>query len=1266
MSLISSRSVQNDLNQSRWPAGGLLLLALAFNLYFLWPEVIQTAPRLNDAVLHGQALQGTAAALAQGRSPTDFWLSTIGLGYAFPHHYQHLAYLPLSLLSFLSGGALPLAGLLNVAVYLLLGGWPLSIFWSMRRLGFERLPAALAGLVASLLATNGLLGFEFGSYVWRGSGLYTQLWGMVWLPPALAQGFTTLRTGRGYALSALLLAVVLLGHLVIGYIAVVSLAVLALLLAFSTPERWAPLRRLLGLLVLLALVTAYFWLPYVLDGAYMNRSVWEEAAKYDSYGHEWILPALIRGELFDFGRAPVLTGLAGLGLLICIGRWRDLRHRIPPVLALLWLLLYLGRPTWGPLLDLLPFSRDLHFHRLIAGLHLAGIYLIGLGLAWPVAWLARLRPPAGWIGGLLIAGLLLAPAYQERAAYLDQNRRWIAESKAAYALETGDLAELLATLDSLPPGRVYAGLGSNWGRGYTVGGAPMYGLLADAGLENLGYLYHAMALTADVQVLFDDTNPVHYALFNVRYLVAPVDRPAPPFARLCGQFGRHCLYTVETGGYFDLVNSDVAFTGVKHDFYPAAATWLNSALPAAGQHPAVFLTSTSSLLSRLPLSQAPQILLDLEAPPAPSGAVVAEQITADRYTADIQAAQPATLLLKVTYHPGWQATVDGAPVETRMVLPGFMGIKVPSGAHRVAFTYRPSPGRTPLLLGGLALLLLAAAVECYPSWWPLRLNFSTPAAWWDRARAALKTYRLHLGLYLVLAGLYLACTTGHFASTDHVSVYLTTQSLVEDRDLSIKPIHDTAVGAGGQSYGVFGLGQSIVSIPLYLLGRLVERTASSDLQAYFSGPDLGDWGGTVPIFFVSLLNQLVSPLIGVLTYSFGLRLGFSPRRAMAVTLMLGLGTAIWVYAREYFQHPLETLSLLLAIYVLFAHRDRLRPRHALGAGLALAMGLLIRINLLLAVPAVAAYLLYLGWRAAPPPGHRQEPGQAPVTSGAISNDASALPQGRGIIALLTDARQGRMRVALLHLLALLLPIAGGLALVFTINQIRYGPALAAAGSPSWFRSLIADSSWRVARVGWSNPLWLGLYANLFSPGRSMFLYSPPILLALFAWGRFYRRWRAEAILFGALMMLYLLPYSVYGHWHGGWAWGPRLLLPTLPFLLLVAGTFMNSRRRWGLAILLAGLGIGIQILGVAINYSYVHWDWSRLGLSLENPDYLFVPQISPIPTHLQALLAGRYVDLWLVWVGQQYGVPVLIVSALIPLLCLGCGLALLKPLTARS
>ena len=66
----------------------------------------------------------------------------------------------------------------------------------MRRFGFGYLAAGFSGMAAPLLATNGLYGFDFASYVWRGYGLYTQVWGMFLLPLALAFGYRSMRWAR--------------------------------------------------------------------------------------------------------------------------------------------------------------------------------------------------------------------------------------------------------------------------------------------------------------------------------------------------------------------------------------------------------------------------------------------------------------------------------------------------------------------------------------------------------------------------------------------------------------------------------------------------------------------------------------------------------------------------------------------------------------------------------------------------------------------------------------------------------------------------------------------------------------------------------------------------------------------------------------------------------------------------------------------------------------------------------------------------------------
>ena len=66
--------------------------------------------------------------------------------------------------------------------------WPISVFLGARLLSLERWPAAAAALVSPLIVSVTGYGFEHGSYIWAGLGVFTQLWGM-WLLP-LAWGFT--------------------------------------------------------------------------------------------------------------------------------------------------------------------------------------------------------------------------------------------------------------------------------------------------------------------------------------------------------------------------------------------------------------------------------------------------------------------------------------------------------------------------------------------------------------------------------------------------------------------------------------------------------------------------------------------------------------------------------------------------------------------------------------------------------------------------------------------------------------------------------------------------------------------------------------------------------------------------------------------------------------------------------------------------------------------------------------------------------------------
>ncbi len=70
-----------------------------------------------------------------------------------------------------------------------------------------------------------------------------------------------------------------------------------------------------------------------------------------------------------------------------------------------------------------------------------------------------------------------------------------------------------------------------------------------------------------------------------------------------------------------------------------------------------------------------------------------------------------TAVFELHVFPGWQARLDGAPVETRPLAPyGFLGVEVPAGQHTLAVFFGSTPARDGAgWLSGLTLVLIASA-----------------------------------------------------------------------------------------------------------------------------------------------------------------------------------------------------------------------------------------------------------------------------------------------------------------------------------------------------------------------------------------------------------------------------------------------------------------------------------------------------------------------------------------------------------------------------
>ena len=598
----------------------------------------------------------------------------------------------------------------NLVRYLLLVGFPLTVYWSLRKLDFSQAGALTAAALAPLFSGNFGYGFEYDSYVWRGFGMYTQIWAMHLSLICLALLCDYLDRGRNRLPAILALSALILSHLVYAYMMAISAAVL---FAVGLTRGHARVRSLRFALVwaLAALLTCYFWLPFILSKVYLGASPYLQRWKYDSFGAQAILQRLATGDLFDHGRLPVMTALVALGLLAAALR-RTRQAVLASALFVIWLLLYFGRVTWGSLLDVLPMHEGLIMHRFIGSVDVAALLLIAVAAGWLWQVCGRWLSQRKTLVFALLTLLLMLPALRERQGYNRLNDVFLKRSEVAVNADEG-VPAILQRLRALPGGRTYAGLRSDWGKEMKFGDLAFSDLLTLNQIPAVSAPYQSLSLNADLLWDFDYKKRDDYVLFNVGHVVAPVAQPMPDFLTLLEKAGRYALYEAPGGGYFALGRADLAFRGKQSELLPAARAWHGSALPAAGEFPVIEITGMQAPPSDLvtqPLADAPALLRTLTVPPLPAGRIAAQTAESQRYSASVQAQEAAMLVLKVTYHPNWRATVDGAAAPTVMLMPSYIGIRLAPGPHQVVVEYRSRAARNGLAILGLALLVVLVVV----------------------------------------------------------------------------------------------------------------------------------------------------------------------------------------------------------------------------------------------------------------------------------------------------------------------------------------------------------------------------------------------------------------------------------------------------------------------------------------------------------------------------------------------------------------------------
>ncbi|HTW98525.1 MAG TPA: YfhO family protein [Acidimicrobiales bacterium] len=708
----------------------LVALAVGFGLLELRRELTPVA-YLNDEAFHTEMVSFALQRLREGHDPLTSWFPLINLGSPVYLHYQSLPSIITALLALLTGASA--LHTFQWTVYLLLATWPISVYLGARLFGLPRWGAAAAAVLAPLVESAGGVGYQWGSYVWYGWGVWTQLWAM-WVMP-LAWGFTwqAITARRRFALAMLCDGLVVCLHYLSAYMMVLPFIVLPLSV-IGRRDFWPWLRRAVVVGIGGVLVSSWVIFPVFLNRRWAARNeALAGGSSANSFGARRILSWLFEGMLFDQGRSwwPVISALLAIGLLACLARARrDLRARALVVLFVVALLAYFGRTTWRALMDVVPGAGDLFMRRFIAGVQLSGLLLAGVGalvvargatrlvegfqvLANQAAGRYLVRPAIGAATYVLAALALLGlwPAVTQLADYARTDGTAITYQSQQDALEGPDVDELVALAHRRGGGRIFAGvIDSPLGQQNRIADVPIYTWLADEGVDAVGFTLRSASLMSNPEQHFDDANPADYAMFGVAYLILPFGTSPPVAAKLVRTAGDFQLWsvasTVAGTGYVQVVDTQGTITEDRLDVGVQSASFVSSKLAAEGRYPTVAYAGSPA---------APPTLAAGATPSGPPGKVLGEPHLelADGFArAVVDANRRAVVLLKVSYDPGWHVEVDGHPAPTEMVAPALLGVTVGPGRHVVTFTYS-GYGLYPLFFA-LSLLTLASMLLLPP------------------------------------------------------------------------------------------------------------------------------------------------------------------------------------------------------------------------------------------------------------------------------------------------------------------------------------------------------------------------------------------------------------------------------------------------------------------------------------------------------------------------------------------------------------------------
>ena len=351
-------------------------------------------------------------------------------------------------------------------------------------------------------------------------------------------------------------------------------------------------------------------------------------------------------------------------------------------------------------------------------------------------------------------------------------------------------------------------------------------------------------------------------------------------------------------------------------------------------------------------------------------------------------------------------------------------------------------------------------------------------------------------------------------------------------------------GRGGQLYGWYGIGQSLLMLPADLAGTWIAHWHI--FSAYSDDPAVRS---IVVSYSTNIFVNVLTALIG---FRLLRQLRFSVRESVFGLLALMFCTTHLHYTQNMMENNYIMLLTLAGFSFQYEWLRTGSTRALVLGSAALGLNLLTRLTTSLDLGAAGIFLLLVLW----------------------FERASGSDLWRKFVAYCKVA----------------VPVYAFFALVDRLYQFyRFGSFTNTYVSLFANEQRLQDPT-LLANFPWTTPFYQGFLGPLFTPEKSTFLFDPLLILAILLLVVLWKRLLPEIRAYGAMSLLLLLSYvsfyARYTYWAGDFAWGDRYVstsvelaaLLAVPLLLRYRANLSAWTWRGGMALIAASLIIQLASL----------------------------------------------------------------------------------------